>query len=209
MPPKPSRQLNPNAISLVAGAILLVAMIMRLISWINPPVDPPLLAQAPSLVRIANTTDPKLPSTFKQLLPTQTFGGTIRVIGLYPEGAEHLPKNSISVVYERDAWRMMQVDLLPATTLVDTLGPYNTYKQDRVVLPGNKEGTMVNIKLFLDCMKANTKEGIGSCDFTRVLVFEIESGLIGRITVDGDKVTDGELIEIARSMVKSIQDVSP
>src|SRR3989339_1725102 len=172
---KPSKQISPNFIGIVAVAILFIALMIRLVSWINPPVDPPLLVQASNMVRIADTNDPKLSSAFKQLLPTQTFGGTIRVIGLYPDGAEHLPKNSISVVYERDAWRMMQIDLLPSTTLVDTLGPYNTYKQDRVVLPGNREGIMVNIKLFLDCMKANTKEGIGSCDFTRVLVFEIET----------------------------------
>lgn len=187
--------------------IILIAGILRFVNWLTPPVDPPLLVQADGMVRIVDLADTRLSTAFKNLLPKETFGGSIRIIGLYPNGAGNLTKNSISVVYEREGWRMMQIDLIPNTTLVDTLGPLNNYQQDLVLLPGGREAKMVNIKLFLDCLKANTKDGIGSCDFTRVLVFEIEPNLIGRITVDGDKVTDGELIEIARAMVKSIDEV--
>ena len=193
---------------LLVVIVLIAAGFIRVYQWIKPPEDLPLLVQADDLIRIASIDDERLSGTLTKLLPKETFGGSVRVIGLYPSGGVDLPKNSISVVYEREGWRMMQIDLLPETTIENVLGPFNTYRQETVTLPSNREARLINIKTLLDCLPSRTKDGIGSCRFTRLMVFEIEPGLIGRLAVDGEKVTDGELITIARSMVDSIDDAA-
>ncbi len=205
---QPKNKDGSGLLLILIVVILIAAGSIRIYKWIIPPTELPLLAQADDMIRIASIDDERLSGTLTTLLPTETFGGTVRVIGLYPNGGLDLPKNSISVVYQREGWRMMQIDLLPQTTIENVLGPFSAYRRETVVLSHERDAQLINIKTLLDCLPSRTKDGIGSCRFTRLMVFEIEPSLIGRLAVDGDKVTDGELIAIARSMVKSIDEVT-
>jgi hypothetical protein len=191
-------KLGCMTIILVAG--LVAAGLLRLQQWISPPDDPKVLIVADDLVRINDPNDERVAEDLLPILPQKTFGGSVRVVGVYKTGTENLPPGTIIVVYQKDGWRFVEIDYLPKTDQDTVLRQLSIYPKETIQLNKTISGTIVNTKPILDCVEARTQSGVGTCQFTRVLVFDLKPGLTVRIAVDGNHASDGELIEMARSI---------
>lgn len=135
-------------------------------------------------------------------LPTDTFGAELSVVGLYSSAVNDIPAGTISIVYVRDDWRYVEIDYLPTMTveayLVSHIHPTQEVKLD--------QEQSVWIQTVDDRPRCIDYEDElpNRCEISRYLIAQLDNRLL-LIAADGDHPTDGELIEMARSIVDATQ----
>lgn len=179
--------------------VLVSAALLRFVEWAKPKEQYPLLTDATGIVRL---TEPSEVSNYTDTLitkPTELFGATLHVIGVYPQPNEAFPEKTVALVYVRDQNRFVEIDYRSQTTTERELAGYAEQKKETITLTDTVDATLVQLRNQSFC-KSSSEHIIGVCQFTRMLTFE-QDGIVITIFVDGRHLTDGELIQMAKSIV--------
>ncbi len=195
----------PNIFSKIKLSVLLlivvivVAALLRFVQWLTPVSVPSLLTQAENLVQLTSIDQIQNYTQTAVVAPTTTFNSVLQVIGVYPTSTLDLPKDTVSLVYVRDGYRFVDISFRPKTPIEQALNPYQHLTQEKIALGKNKTATLINIRKYSTCKKPSD-EVIGICQISRALVFERENQTIF-LFADGNHPSNGELIEMARSIL--------
>lgn len=197
---KSNNQNNKIQIGIVIGIIVVIAAILlRFVQWIKPDTQFPLLTQSEGLVRLTSLDQLKTYSQIPLKTPNQTYEADLYVIGVYGAENSALPKGTVALVYTKNRHRFVEIDYRPTTTLEKELLIYRDRKKEQIVLAKDQTATLVRIQPYHACKEA-TAESIGVCQFTRALFFTLDD-LTVSLFADGQQISDGELIQMARSIV--------
>jgi len=181
------------------GIVIVTAGLLRFSEWLFPASDPSLLPEVETMIRL---TDPNNISKYVDLsspLPKQVFGGELQVIGIYPEGTALFSKGTVAIVYVKDGFRFFEINYQPEKKLETEKIFYGSLPTQEVTLTDSTKGLLVNVLEKSYCKKPN-EDAIGVCQITKVLMFENSDSLVV-ISADGKHASDGELIEMARSII--------
>ncbi len=91
------------------------------------------------------------------------------------------------------------MDILPNTELEQTKKQYATYPQESIAIADEQKGLLVHLRNGFDCTHPNPNTTPSMCLITNVLIFEKNGALI-QLSTDGNHITQGELLEMARSI---------
>ncbi len=184
--------------------ILISAGVLRFVDLVQPTIQTPLLTGASGMIEVSSVDEATYRTHTNVATPEQTFSATLEAIGVYPEINSVYPKNTVSLVYAKDGWRFVQIDYKPNITFKEQLALYTDYTTTPVTLSKETEAALIRLQSGNNCVRPN-KEAIGVCRISKVLTFPLGK-LVVLIGADGQHATDGELIEIAKSMLPPIVD---
>lgn len=130
-------------------------------------------------------------------IPTDTFGASIHLAGLHTNST-YQPQGTISIVYERDAYRFVQIDYLPEQQ-IDAYLATHSYPTQEVKLD---QQTSVWIQTIDDRPRCIDYEDDlpNRCEISTQLIAQLPTRLL-IISADGTHPTQGELIMMARSIL--------
>ena len=181
-------------------AILVATIGMRLYAWINDGSNAPLLTHVDSLIQFSNINDISAHTKTPIILPTELFGANPYVIGVYPTDSKEFPANSIAIVFTKNHARSFEMDVIPNKTLDQAIVSYSTFPHESVVIRENVEGAFIRLRHDdVLCKYPRDTSHPSFCPFKNLLMFENKGTLI-RLASDGNHLSDGELLEIARSI---------
>ncbi|MEK7451805.1 MAG: hypothetical protein AAB664_00545 [Patescibacteria group bacterium] len=93
----------------------------------------------------------------------------------------------------------MEIDFIPNRSLEQMKQIYRTLPQESVMIHNNITGLFVRLRHDPVCKYPRDKTHPSFCPFTTVLFFQ-KNEVIIKIANDGDHLTDGELLSVARSI---------
>ncbi|MBI2475603.1 hypothetical protein HYV69_04270 [Candidatus Uhrbacteria bacterium] len=181
------------------GIVIVTAGLLRFAQWMFPVSNPSLLPEEKTMIRLTDPNDISKYVDWLGQLPKKVFGGELQVIGIYPEGTAVFSKNTVAIVYVKNGFRFIEVDYQPDKKLETERIFYGALPSQEIALTDSTKGLLVNVLENSYCKKPG-EDAIGMCQITRVLMFE-KGGSLVMISVDGNHASDGELIEIARSIL--------
>lgn len=192
----PSSCVIPLAIVIVVTAIL-----VQLIGHLREPAPVAIFPEVSGLIQLSDTADIATYTQTAFTEPQKTFGAMRHLIGVYTQENSLLPVGTISFVYTRDNWRFVEIDFQPNTNLQEQRALLSNYSMSDVVLDDQTTGFMVSLWNYPTCIESEVDEFPGKCEITKVLYFPIGDQVV-TIGIDGYHATEGEIIEMARSMLQ-------
>lgn len=183
---------------IIFGAVVLCTIVLRITQWKNADATVPLLTQSPTLIQLVNMDDIKTYTQTSISFPTKTFGSEIFVMGVYPDAIADFPEHSVAIVYVKDSVRVAELDVLSKGYLVEQKSRYANYPQESVSIRGENDGLIVRLRDGFDCLPSKGDHP-GMCLMTKLLLMEKDNQLY-KLSVDGDHFSDGEMIEMMRSI---------
>jgi len=197
MSSKKPQERSSQYMLLLFGVIIIASLGLRAFQTVKPAKETDLLPIAAG--RMIYTSKDDLPKQHQFPLPEKTFSSALTQIGVYTNGTKQLPINSVIAVYVRDGARFSELAYLPNTTRIAREQLYKTYPSETVVLSESQTGQMIHLRNGYDCSTATEEKEIQTCHLTNTLIFEKENGVY-QLSSDGNHATEGELIEMARSI---------
>lgn len=185
-------------IILFAMALLVIAIQFFDIKLPEP--DAPLLPEAPGRITLA---EPSTLHEFTQIpltTPTETFGSEVYVFGIYTESVENLPAGTIAQVFVKDRERTFEIFQKPGIGIEVERKRLQKYDEEEIVLNGKTAYLYTINQVFKRCITAKEDGAPGICHLSQALVFALDDETV-TIGVDSDKLTTGELLMIAKSML--------
>jgi len=181
-------------------AILGSTVILKLVdTTIAPPRS--LLTSAEGLVEISSLDQLTQYSIETIAPPAETFGAELFTIGVYTELNDVFTTGTVSLIYARDGSRYVEIDYLPDRTQQEQLALLSLYAQENVVLNETTSATIITRDNSPRCIKYD--DGLpNKCEIGLQILFE-KNGLLIMISGDGDHATQGELIEMAKSIINN------
>lgn len=169
-------------------AILVAFLLLRFWSWLNP-AQRSLLPTAATPVQDVATLVP---------VPAQTFGADLYAVGLYTRSVEGFPRGTLTVIYVRDGWRFVEIDYLPDLVAETYLATHPAPTQE-IKLDQERSVWIQTIDTHPRCI--NYDDDLPNrCEISRHLITDLDDRLL-LIAADGTNATDGELIEMTRSIL--------
>ncbi len=196
---KPEEDTGSGCIIPVFIAIIIATIVLKIFSYAAPEKTVSLLTAAEGMQQLVHTEDISKYTSAEAFIPSQTIESQLYVIGVYTENGESFPKDSIALVYVKDNERLFEVDELANSKLSEHSRNYPKAALQEIKLSEETVGYLVNLKTGFDCTNPIEGSHPKMCQLTDVLMFE-KNGLLIKIYSDGKKLTDGELIEIAKSI---------
>jgi hypothetical protein len=196
--PKTDKPERARWVIFIVIAVLSSALLVRFVDWaVLPPRS--LLTQAPGLVELANVENLSTYSLTSIALPTNIVGAELFIVGIYTQPNDVFPADTISLVYTKNNWRAFEIDYLPGRTIKEQSAILSGYDQEEVVLNETTSATIVTRNEKPRCI--NYEDGLpNKCEITNQLLFT-RDGLLISISADGTHATQGELVEIAKSIL--------
>ncbi len=187
------KPVNLKFLAWIAAAILVVFVLLRFFQWIDD-TKRSLLPQTPGLAVLDDIDS--LNAIVH--LPTQTFGAELYAAGIYTSSTDEVPEGSIVAVYVKGNWRFVEIDYFPGMNSTEYLATH-IYPTQEVKL---NEETPIWIQTLDDRPRCIDYEDDlpNRCEISRHLIADLGERLL-LIAADGDHPTDGELIEMTRSIV--------
>ncbi|MBI5369868.1 hypothetical protein HZA85_01600 [Candidatus Uhrbacteria bacterium] len=183
----------------VAIVVLVSAALLRLVHIVKPQAPLPLLASAPGLIELHTIEEITAQSTTSVIPPKRTFDAELATIGIYPDATKTIPAGMVTLVYTREHNRFVEIDYRPGTNAEKELTAIGAQQSEQIILMPQVKATFVRMRKFVAC-KSPVAEQPGVCQFTRAIVFDLLTETVV-LFADGEHATDGELIEMARSIV--------
>lgn len=183
---------------IVFGFVIICTIILRIFQWTNVTTTIPLLTQSPELIQLTKTEDISKYTQTPVSLPTSLFGSELFVIGVYPKLTGDFFDGSVAFVYTKNNYRIVELDILTKGYLLEQKAIYNQFPQESITIKSQNDGLLVYLRSGFDCVKSQ-KNHPGLCQISKILFFEKENQLY-KLSVDGDHLSDGEIIEMARSI---------
>ena len=195
----PSKQ-DVGFVTILLIVILIATLGIRLYGWINDGSNAPLLTHTDQFVELSSIADIASHTSTQVILPTTTFEATPFVVGIYPAESKLFPANSVAIVYTKNHERIFEMDVLPTVKLDQAINSYSTNQHESVVIRTGTEGAFIRVRRdTVVCKHPRDLSHPSFCPFKTVLLFERDKTLI-RLSGDGDHLSDGELLAIARSI---------
>src|SRR3989339_1445748 len=190
----PSKQRLPNKkiLLFLTVAILGMVILLRFLGWISSD-ERSLLPNVPGLALLEDSTS--LVHTIP--LPSQPFGADLFTAGLYTQTQGVFPKGTIVLVYTKNNNRFVEIDYLPHVNLQEYLSSF-TYPREEIHLTKDQSVWMLTIDTKPRCI--DYEDDIPNrCEISKQLIFELDGRLVV-IAIDGKSATQGEVLEIAKSI---------
>ncbi len=187
------KPVNLKFLAWIAVAILAAFIFMRFLAWID---DSPrsLLPHTPSLAVL----DDLISLHAIVPLPSQTFEAELYTAGFYTSSIGEITEGTVATVYTKSNWRFVEIDYLPGRTSVEYLATH-IYPTQEVKLDQTRSVWIQTIDERPRCI--DYEDGLPNrCEISRHLIADLDGRLL-LIAADGNHATDGELIEIARSIL--------
>lgn len=184
---------NLKFLAWVAIAILIVFLFLRFFDWIDD-TKRSLLPQTTSLTILddSSTLDAIVP------LPTVTFDAELYTAGIYRQTVDEILKGTVVVVYVKDDWRFVEIDYFPNLASTEYLATH-IYPTQEIKLDQARTVWIQTVDYNPRCI--DYKDDVPNrCEISRHLIADLDDRLL-LIAADGDHPTDGELIELARSII--------
>lgn len=178
--------------------VIVIALVLRIVQMTKPADQPPLLTQSEGLIRLMNPDEISAHTNTPIVLPTKTFNTRLHIIGVYPNQNETLPAGTVALVYVRDGYRFVEVNFRPGLNLDAGRTLFAGQPEETIMLDKTTKALLFRLREDTFCKKPN-EDMIGVCQISRALMFE-QNGSLVTIFADGRHPTDGELIEMARSI---------
>lgn len=194
------KPVNLKLLVCLAAAILAVFLFMRFFDWIDNE-QRSLLPVTESLTILDNleALDAIAPT------PTNTFGAELYTAGIYRNAVGEIPIGTVVVVYVKNNWRFVEVDYLPGRTTTEYLATH-LYQTQEIKLDQERSVWIQTIDHNPRCIDYDD-DVPNRCEISRHLIADLDGRLL-LIAADGNHATDGELIELARSILSVDGDVS-
>lgn len=198
---KDSSDKSSNSILLyLVGAILLSTLGLQIYERTKPATASiPMLSQAPGMIELTKIEDLRGRTQTNVTLPEKLFGASLFVIGVYPNPLNTWPANTVSIIFTKNNARFVVMDVLPNTKLDTYSLPYTGYPQETVIIHPETPGKYIRLRSGFDCTHPKSKEVPSMCLITNILLFEHNGSLL-QLSADGNHISQGELIEMARSI---------
>lgn len=177
----------------VAIAILAVFLFLRFFDWIDDE-ERSLLPVTEALIILDDleALDAIAP------LPTNTFGAELYTAGIYRSTIGEIPEGAVVVVYVKDDWRFVEIDYLPGIESTQYLATH-LYPTQEIKLDQERSVWIQTVDNNPRCI--DYEDHIPNrCEISRHLIADLGDRLL-LIAADGSHPTDGELIEMARSIL--------
>ncbi|NQV90140.1 hypothetical protein HQ487_01900 [Candidatus Uhrbacteria bacterium] len=131
-------------------------------------------------------------------VPSKTFGAELYQAGLYTMTVREFPEGTFALVYIKNNTRFVEIDYLPKLT-TETYLSTHIYPTQEVVLDADHSLYIQTIDTQPRCIDYEDTVP-NRCEISRMLIADLPNHLL-LIAADGTHATDGELIEMARSIV--------
>lgn len=187
------RPVNLKFLAWVAIAILPVFLFLRFFDWIDN-TKRSLLPQTPALTILDDLSG--LGSIAP--LPAETFSAELYTAGLYTSATGEIPEGTTVVVYVKNDWRFVEIDYFPGLASTEYLATH-IYPTQEIKLDQEHSVWIQTINSNPRCIDYED-DVPNRCEISRYLIADLEGRLL-LIAADGDHPTDGELIELARSVI--------
>jgi hypothetical protein len=196
---QPSTSTSSSYIGFVVLCIVIATVGLRLYEWIATKPDRPMLTQVEQMVQLTKLED--VASYVKTIIstPSKLFESNLYIIGVYPKAGSTFSAESVGLVFVRDHTRFVEIDYLPKVTRTEHLTYFSSKPQEQIVIDEQTTGTLIRLRASFDCIDPKPKAQPSFCQFTRLLLFE-KNGVLIKLAADGNRITDGELLEMARSI---------
>lgn len=171
--------------------VCFTAVIIRLVQWMIPDSPIPLLLQEDGVIQTSSWEEALAKTDTSIWLPEDVFGNEVFVIGLYLDG-------TVIAVFTKENWRTGQITFTPNTTLGEERAKYLTTDVDEVMVE-EKIAYLFPMHGVLPLCEINVEGFPGVCPFSEVMLFEAGEVVV-TIASDGEKMTKGEMIAMARSI---------
>ncbi|MEK7620424.1 MAG: hypothetical protein AAB413_04285 [Patescibacteria group bacterium] len=194
------KPVNLKYLAWVAIAILAVFLFLRFFDWIDD-TQRSLLPQTSALAILDDL------SSLENIvpLPAQTFGAELSIAGLYTLDTGEFSEGTVVVVFVKDDWRFVEIDYFPSLTATEYLATH-IYPTQEIKLDQERTVWLQTIDNSPRCIDYED-DVPNRCEISRHLIADLDGRLL-LIAADGDHATDGELIEMARSILSVDDDVS-
>jgi len=177
-------------------AIMASVVLLRFFSWSHAS-QRSLLPELSSLATLEDLT--VIPDLIR--VPSQTFGAELFTAGLFTKPTSEFPEGTIALVYTKNDWRMVEIDYLPNQTAEAYLATH-IYPTQEIVLDPEHSAWIQSIDDRPRCIDYED-DVPNRCEISKHLIADLPDHLL-IIAVDGDHATDGELIEMARSIISPV-----
>jgi hypothetical protein len=184
---------------ILLGLILLGTVGLQIYNRIPTPLSTPLLAKTPDMIELTRFEDVGTRTQTPISLPEKLFGSSLHLIGLYPSGTKTWPQQSVAMVFIKDNARFVEMDVLPNKKLAEVSPQYTAYPQETIVVGQEQTGLLVHLRSGFTCTTPKPNTVPSMCLITNMLLFE-KNGTLIQLSMDGDHISEGELIEMARSI---------
>ena len=186
-----NKPINPKFLAWVTVSILVIFLFIRFFDWIDE-APRSLLPPAVTVLDDVSAINAIVP------LPTETFGAELYTVGIYQITTGEIPEGTVAVVYTKDDGRFVEIDYLPGITSTQYLATH-LYPTQEVTLDQEREVWIQTVDNHPRCIDYED-DLPNRCEISRHLIADLGERLL-LIAADGDHATDGELIEMAKSIM--------
>lgn len=169
--------------------------------WFRVPVEKTtsLLADAPDRQLYSTEAELTAKSPIPLSFPEKLFGSTFYLGAVYPTPFGGRRTRSVSVVYTKDQARFAELIVHADAKLADISPPYTGYPQETFSVDTETNGLFIRLRKGFTCTSPVKTGAYAMCLFTNTILFEKDGSVI-QLSSDGDRISEGELIEMARSV---------
>ncbi|MFC1787629.1 hypothetical protein ACFLZY_00185 [Patescibacteria group bacterium] len=185
-------------------SMILVAIGLRLYDFYTPEKIIPIYPEVAGLIQTDTLESAAGYTTTPLYIPSQTFDSSIFAVGVFTQESDLAPKDSVSAMYSKNNWRFVELFFKPNTSLEVEINAYQSnYKKEIVI--NEQIGFILTLKNNLGrCHQPKINGPPGRCQLSKILLMEKE-GVVISIAADGNNASEGELIEMARSIDKPLR----
>jgi hypothetical protein len=190
------KPVNFKLLGVVIIGILSITIVMQAMKWFSGN-ERKLLVQAPGLMQPDNPQE--LLNAIQE--PTQVFDAELYSSGLYSQTNDHIEKGTITLIYTKDDWRFIQIDYLPNIQTQEYLALWSSLPQEEITLSQNQPAWILTVDNRPRCI--DYEDSVPNrCEISQQLILQVDERMVA-ISVDGNHATNGQLIEIANSIIKT------
>jgi hypothetical protein len=191
---------SSGCVLVVLALMVVAALLLKIFSFATPEKTISLLTSADGLKQLVRAEDISKYSPIDFLLPEENFESELFVIGVYSEKSPSFPKDSIALVYVKNNERFFEIDELTTGSLEEIKNFYRESTREEILLEKDVPGLLIKLRERFDCTNQNGATHPSMCQLTDLLIFE-QNNLLIKIFSDGEKLTEGELITLGKSML--------
>lgn len=192
--------MHPRLLVLLAVVIAIAVVLLRFLSWLDRD-ERSLLTQVPGLVMFEDV------GRIREMvpMPTNTFEAELYTAGMYTQMTNVFPQDTIALVYVKNDWRFVEIDYIPSMNTQSYLATH-VFPKNEIKLTDDQSAWILTIDSRPRCIDYKD-EVPNRCEISRHLITDLDDRLL-LIAADGDHVSDGEMIEMAREIVDMLEDGS-
>lgn len=195
-----SQQNNPDRkIITVVGLVFVGALIANFVSLDFLAQSPPLIPDTPEVERVDSAREIAERGQLPFYQPTDLMGAEGVDFATFTQPYRSFPRGAAIGMYAKNNWRLFQIEQYPNQTVEALLKRISfEEKQDVQISSGTA------ILLYMDTPRScfePTDTTVGYCPVNRVLLIQ-KPGIVVTLSTGNADLTDGQLIQLGRSLKK-------